>query len=90
MDLGAIDLAGVGLLGFDGDAGEDDARLKLHGRVALRAIGVVAVGRLGIDGDAGKDVARLRLHVRVDLRAIELAVVGRRCSRLDVMDLIGS
>ena len=72
------------------DGGNVGELLKLHVRVDLGGIDLAGVGLLGIDGDAGEDVARLRLHVRVDLRAIELAVVGRRCSRLDVMDLIGS
>ena len=45
VDLGGIDLAGVGLLGIDGDAGEDVARLRLHVRVDLRGIDLAVVGR---------------------------------------------
>ena len=45
VDLGGIAAVVVGLLGIDGDAGEDVARLRLHVRVDLRGIDLAVVGR---------------------------------------------
>lgn len=45
VDLGGIAAVVVGLLGIDGDAGEEVARLRLHVRVDLRGIDLAVVGR---------------------------------------------